>query len=359
VTERSVPALIADEAAIGGMFTPTRSTAVFLVATDAMTDLATSAVVLAGARVVARVDWSAPFTGFDCPDPHPVVVVETQGVAEDLLAETLPRIDAAAAAAGLQLVVTLDPESIDVAAGAVLRPDVQLLCQPTTVERVAALVLAGQAAVGTHDLGSTWRENEAERLQRLNEEVARIAEVLARLTHQGASEPLSSAHYAQDRASVFGHEHAPAAISAGDVRRVIRARRLRDTFFSAGLIEDPGWDMLLDLFAAELESTQVSVSSLCIAAAVAPTTALRWIGRMSDAGLFERRPDPADRRRAFMALTPRASQAMSAYLGSLQRAGLSLVKLASGPCGAMPARASVCSRQGRLAQLVERLVYTE
>ncbi|MGJ3628472.1 hypothetical protein AB5I41_18845 [Sphingomonas sp. MMS24-JH45] len=54
--------------------------------------------------------------------------------------------------------------------------------------------------------------------------------------------------------------------------------------------------MLLDLFAAELERARVSVSSLCIAAAVAPTTALRWIGRMAseNAGARprSRRPSP-------------------------------------------------------------------
>nr|WP_277924321.1 winged helix DNA-binding protein [Sphingomonas sp. CROZ-RG-20F-R02-07] len=78
--------------------------------------------------------------------------------------------------------------------------------------------------------------------------------------------------------------------------------------------------MLLDLFAAELERAKVSVSSLCIAAAVAPTTALRWIARLTEAGLFERRPDPADRRRAFMALTPRASDGMRRYFAGVVRA---------------------------------------
>lgn len=68
--------------------------------------------------------------------------------------------------------------------------------------------------------------------------------------------------------------------------------------------------MLLDLYAAHLEGTQVSVSSLCIAAAVAPTTALRWIGKMTEAGLFTRQPDPVDRRRAFMVLTERALEGM-------------------------------------------------
>jgi DNA-binding MarR family transcriptional regulator len=108
------------------------------------------------------------------------------------------------------------------------------------------------------------------------------------------------------------------------VRRAIRSRRLREQFFPAPLIEDPGWDMLLDLFAAELEDRGVSVSSLCIAAAVAPTTALRWIGKMTEAGLFERRPDPFDRRRAFMMLTEPARQGMHRYCQAAHDAGLAI-----------------------------------
>src|SRR3546814_13384386 len=68
--------------------------------------------------------------------------------------------------------------------------------------------------------------------------------------------------------------------------------------------------MLLNLFAADLEGGRVSVSSLCIAAAVAPTTALRWIGRMTEAGLLDRAPDPDDRRRPFVMLTPPTRQAL-------------------------------------------------
>jgi hypothetical protein len=52
------------------------------------------------------------------------------------------------------------------------------------------------------------------------------------------------------------------------------------------------------------------VSSLCIAAAVASTTALRWIARMTDTALFERRPDLLDRRRAFMVLSNHVSGGM-------------------------------------------------
>lgn len=296
--------------------------AVIVVAADAMAEVASSAVALAGGRVAARIDWSSP-ADFGRQASRAVVAVETQGVAEGLLAEMLPRIDAAAGAADLQLVVTLDAERIDVVAASMLGSNVQLLCSPTMAERVAALAVAGEAWEAPPLLSETWRESEAARLQRLNEEVARIADVLARLTRREGLEPPTGEQVA-DRRNAFGYEPAPAhtAVDAGEVRGAIRARRLRDSFFGPGLFEDPAWDMLLDLFAAELERTQVSVSSLCIAAAVAPTTALRWIGKLTDTGLFERRPDPFDRRRAFMALTDRASEGMRAYVASVQRAGL-------------------------------------
>ncbi len=110
-------------------------------------------------------------------------------------------------------------------------------------------------------------------------------------------------------------------VTATEIRQTIRGRRLRDQFFGHGLFEDPAWDMLLDLSAADLERARVSVSSLCIAAAVAPTTALRWISRMTEAGLFEREPDPFDRRRAFMRLSAKARDGMHEYWRAAKRAG--------------------------------------
>ena len=80
--------------------------------------------------------------------------------------------------------------------------------------------------------------------------------------------------------------------------------------------------MLLDLYAARLEGSRVSVSSLCIAASVPPTTALRWIGTMHDAGLFEREADPGDRRRAHITLSARAAEAMRGYFTAVARLGL-------------------------------------
>ena len=77
--------------------------------------------------------------------------------------------------------------------------------------------------------------------------------------------------------------------------------------------------MLLDLMAARLEGKRVAVSSLCIAAAVPATTALRWIKALTDRGLFVREADPRDGRRVYIALSDEAARALAAYLRAVQR----------------------------------------
>jgi hypothetical protein len=83
-------------------------------------------------------------------------------------------------------------------------------------------------------------------------------------------------------------------ISASFVRSILRARRLRDQYFTGQLFADPAWDMMLDLLAARLEDRRVSISSLGLAAAVPPTTALRWIATLCDRGAFVRSNDSSD-----------------------------------------------------------------
>ena len=92
---------------------------------------------------------------------------------------------------------------------------------------------------------------------------------------------------------------------------------MREQYFPADMFADPAWDMLLDLYAARLDRQPVSVSSLCIAAAVPATTALRWIKTMTDAGLFVREADPNDGRRIFIALADGAFSGMESYFEAL------------------------------------------
>ena len=102
------------------------------------------------------------------------------------------------------------------------------------------------------------------------------------------------------------------------IRQLLHQRRMRAQFFPADLFADPAWDMLLDLYAAKLEREPVSVSSLCIAAGVPTTTALRWIKAMTDAGLFIRKDDPRDGRRILIGLSDDAGAALARYFDALE-----------------------------------------
>ena len=110
-----------------------------------------------------------------------------------------------------------------------------------------------------------------------------------------------------------------ARANAAFIRTMIRARRLRTHYFRADLFADPAWDMLLDLMAARLEEKKVAVSSLCIAAAVPPTTALRWIGVLTDGGLVVRVADPEDGRRVHVEIADATARALSVWLRDARR----------------------------------------
>ena len=77
--------------------------------------------------------------------------------------------------------------------------------------------------------------------------------------------------------------------------------------------------MLLDLLQAEISQLRVPVSSLCIAASVLATTALRWLRSMVDQQMFVRRADPHDGRRVFVELAPDTSRTLRSYFTEVGR----------------------------------------
>ena len=185
---------------------------------------------------------------------------------------------------------------------------VELIVDADEAERAAALAVATSWAglpLRLHDIAA---DKNAARLRQLSDEVSRIAATLARLSTGPAPMPKPL-------------ETTPSgelpAVSADTVRSVIRARRLRSRFFPEELFADPAWDMLLDLLQAEVSHLRVPVSSLCIAAAVPATTALRWLKAMVSQGIFIRRADPHDGRRVFVELAPDASGALRRYFSEV------------------------------------------
>jgi DNA-binding MarR family transcriptional regulator len=186
---------------------------------------------------------------------------------------------------------------------------VELLVDASPAERVATLAIATAQSSSSSRLFDISREPSPARLRQLSDEVSRIAATLARLS-TGPGPGVEMPEPASGEAP---------AVSLDIVRHVIRARRLRARFLDDEMFSDPAWDMLLDLLQAEIAQHRVPVSSLCIAAAVPATTALRWIKTMTDAGLFKRRADPHDGRRVFVELAPEASDAMRRYFKEVGR----------------------------------------
>ena len=175
---------------------------------------------------------------------------------------------------------------------------------------------------------SEYDQNPSPQLRQLSEEVGRIARALAMLS-KGEHEGPERRESVCDR-SVAEQCEVPDRRTSGDkpmptvsaIRAMIRARRLRDQYFSGELFADPAWDMLLDLLLARMEKRTVAVSSLCIAAAVPPTTALRWIKRLTEEGIFVRTADPRDGRRVFIDLADEAAEAMATYIHAVERIGV-------------------------------------
>jgi DNA-binding MarR family transcriptional regulator len=233
---------------------------------------------------------------------------------------------------GATIICDLEGAALDAAfADFAHLPGTQFLSQADAIDCETALAAArGAAQVRVADSAA---DHALERIDRLQEEVARISALLASLAERPPSSRVPSRPVSftpMVRASESGYRaepdlesfagSAPARVDSATVRRMLRERRMREQFFAAELFADPAWDMLLDLYAAQLEGHPVAVSSLCIAAAVPATTALRWIKTMTDTGLLERQADPRDGRRIFIGLTDTATQAMDRYFTALESA---------------------------------------
>ena len=298
----------------------------------------------AGFRIAQCGDLAALLDG-EVQSLGEVVLVDCPQVDGAALA-ALSRLDVRAKRSGAQLVVSTSVEALDDVFASLDQSNPQILVDPGRAERVIALgrVLARLPNLRLRELS----EDDRLTLLRLTEQVGQIAE---RLEKMGADKAGPQGSVTGDSAFRFESPAPAFASQAGDanagqgadaserlvrasrpplpdprlVRKVIRQRQLRARFFDGDLFADPAWDMLLDLTAARVEHNRVSVTSLCIASGVPPTTALRWISQLTEAGLLERVEDETDRRRAFITLTDRAADAMARYFAELGKQAVQMV----------------------------------
>ena len=243
----------------------------------------------------------------DCPAP------DGAGLA------ALARLDVRIRQSGAHLIVATSVAALEDVFGCLDQSQPQMLVDPSAADLALALGRALMLAPGR-----ALREMaDEDRLQllRLTEQVGRMA---ARLDGFGGDRSgrveapaLAFNGAVADQSAHLRLAPRPALPDPRLVRRILRQRQQRARFFEGELFADPAWDMLLDLTAARAEHKRVSVTSLCIAAGVPPTTALRWIGQMTSTGLFERVEDTMDRRRAFIGLTDTAADGMARYFDAI------------------------------------------
>ncbi|GMM93225.1 MarR family transcriptional regulator [Qipengyuania sp. MTN3-11] len=256
-----------------------------------------------------------------------VVLVDCPEIDAARLA-ALVRLDERAARAGAMLLVSTTADALEDVFGCLDRSRPDILVGATRAQRIVSL---GGALARIP--GRRLREpDESERiaLLRLAEEVERLAAKIDGLSgapqeYYPATERELAIHLAQPTQG-FRHAERENAMQRKPriplpeprlVKTMLRHRAMRAEFFDGDLFADPAWDILLDLTAARAEHRRVSVTSLCIAASVPATTALRWISQMVDAGILERTQDDGDKRRAFIALLDKAADAMARYFDAI------------------------------------------
>ena len=104
------------------------------------------------------------------------------------------------------------------------------------------------------------------------------------------------------------------AVALGYARQLLALRQMRRDMLGADLFADPAWDLLLHLYLETSAGRQVAISGLCAAAKVRPTTGLRWINLLVEAGLLAKTDDPADARRVFLSFAPGGEERMDRLL---------------------------------------------
>lgn len=265
------------------------------------------------AALIAEMGWPVAAVGLDHADMADIVVFDWR-LQVPILLPALP-VDC-----GVLALVSFD--TVDAAYAALEAHNASFVFGSSSALMIAALSELSASARGR--FANDPSSDERARLQSLASELARLAEQLGAMSEEGTEDGDSSA--LADRGHAYHAEEALVPIaakppSAQKVRQLILLRRLRDRFFRADLFADPAWDILLDLSASRIEGRPVSVSSLCIAAAVPPTTALRWIRMMTDQGLLERRADPADARRMFVDLSDASFASVCGWFSLVEQRG--------------------------------------
>ena len=108
-------------------------------------------------------------------------------------------------------------------------------------------------------------------------------------------------------------------VTSSQLQRLILVRQLRSSLIGRGLFADPAWDMLLALYAAELDDKRLSETELCSVVDVPLSTAERWIDALEERKLVVRGQAYAKGR---IRLSPAGNAALNRYFSTVANAVL-------------------------------------
>ena len=100
-------------------------------------------------------------------------------------------------------------------------------------------------------------------------------------------------------------------------RGVVVERRRRTKFLAPTMFGEPGWDILLGLYIAEVSGPAQSVGSISNLIGKPLTTTIRWIDYLEKERLIVRTPHPLDSRMLMLELTEKGRQVLDGYFATL------------------------------------------
>lgn len=109
-------------------------------------------------------------------------------------------------------------------------------------------------------------------------------------------------------------DHGRIALTPRFVRTLIAARRLRTERLGPAFAPEPGWSVLLALYAAHLDQAELTLAALTRTVAAPGATVYGRMVALEALGLLERRPDPSRGRGTIVRLTDDAAARIHDYL---------------------------------------------
>jgi CheY-like chemotaxis protein/DNA-binding MarR family transcriptional regulator len=194
----------------------------------------------------------------------------------------------------LQLLLITGQASVETAVAAMKLDASDYLLKPVDPKtlREAVTHALGRASSIRAIAGGTAGSRDAVELNRLSEIASELATWIGRL----GPEP---------------RDGEPSVAALNLLRHLHEAR---SSIFGPAVMPEPAWEMLAELMRARLAGQRLSVTSLALVSSSPMTTALRRIDDLVQGGLVTRVPDPKDRRRAYLELTPTGLMRMRLFL---------------------------------------------